>query len=80
MACLMNCIIQTFGCYKLSGTVSLALRAGIGRIRGVARINQVAGGKIQRVYATSKVNGLDNGRLYTRWDHAVLVGSGDRLL
>ena len=39
------------------GKVAFALQAGIGRIRGVAGINQVAGGKIQRVYTTSKVNG-----------------------
>ena len=65
LAGLRNPIIQTIGCYKLSGTVAFALQAGIGRIRGVAGINQVAGGKIQRVSATRKVNGLDNGRLYT---------------
>ena len=44
-------------CYKLSGTVSFVLQAGMGRIRDVAGINQVVGGKIQRVYTTSKVNG-----------------------
>ncbi len=31
----------------------------------MAGTNSVAGGKIQRVYTTSNVNGLDNGRLYT---------------
>jgi hypothetical protein len=29
-ACLRKPIIQTFGCYKFSGTVSFALQAGIG--------------------------------------------------
>ncbi len=40
------------------------LQAGIGRIRGGAGINQVAGGKMQRVCTTSKVNGWHNGQLY----------------
>ncbi len=52
-------------CYKLSGTVSFVLQSRIGRMRGVAAIDQVAGGKIQRVYTTSEVNGQHNGRLYT---------------
>jgi hypothetical protein len=30
MAFLMNSIIQTIGCYKLSGTACCALQAGIG--------------------------------------------------
>ncbi len=40
----MTSSIQIIGCNAHSSTVSFALQAGIGRIRGVAGINQVAGG------------------------------------